>query len=533
MRRHLPWVVLSLVLALVAGTVVAADGPYAGEYEGDDGTTLSLRASGQGYEGVLRTGPGSSFEVAARLEGGGLVGTVHAEGETFPFQGRLEGDTLALDFGEGALSLRRKAAASPPGPATPPPPAGGATDGGSPPAPGPARGPGPAPGAPAPPLPAGFERVPHGAPSGEVLRARLAGGEGASALLERALDLLAPSLDRRPRVLGGIRDQADTVAEVLFAGSRQGTEMLGLLFVFRVGGSGSIFVALDRADSSRQAYGALVTALYGCMPADPAPVAWQESRLPDGSGTIRLPQGFQVVGAHQGALDARGQDGEIVMLGTPYHVSSPEWPLESPYRSYLRDPVSALVELAPQNARYARHNDATRPEVVLTQVVESQEIPWEIGKAAFVRAQYTVGGRPYDALHLVAVQPTDEWSGTFYLSFVAAPSETFAERLPALLEVWSSWRIDPKVFKQRWKLAAEAMTKTTEIILDVTTNRAKAALKGNAAWDAYIRDAPVEVRDQNGNVQHIPGSELQGWIDKANQEYGGFPQWQPVKPQGR
>ncbi len=91
------------------------------------------------------------------------------------------------------------------------------------------------------------------------------------------------------------------------------------------------------------------------------------------------------------------------------------------------------------------------------------------------------------SLALVSVAPIDSENWIYYMSAVTAPEQLFAEQLPVMMQMWSSWGISQALVMERMQNAMRSMRETTAILQGVNDNMRRAGERGNLAWSQTIR----------------------------------------------
>lgn len=363
--------------------------------------------------------------------------------------------------------------------------------------------------------PQGMRSVDTGG-QGRVLYTTLNGSRSATKLAQAVRIGIQGYFDSEPAFQAGVRDPGDTQFQAAFSARLRGVPVVGLLAVTVTSSSGGTAVLLfDSRGRARQSFPAMIHALQGGGgSAQAAPLT--RTPFPDGSGTIGLAPGWQVVNSYKGTVDIVGPEGTVMGLGGYLNVvpsSVAAYFPGSPHVSST-DPATAFVELAQQNG-------------VRMQLLDQRPTPWENGQAAFVRYRANVKGTTLDGFGLVALMPYDPNAMIFYQSYVYAPTSVFPRILPTALQTWASWSINPAVFTQRLMAAAQSMRETGDIITSGYNERSRAYDSINKGWDQYIRDtATLEyvdgsraddvsanfanwlVKEDPQNWRIVPGSEL-------------------------
>ncbi|MBP6765197.1 MAG: hypothetical protein KA141_09380 [Rubrivivax sp.] len=376
----------------------------------------------------------------------------------------------------------------------------------------------------APPAQDSFTMLPHQAGSGMALlrQAHDANERSARRITQQALQTLATGLDRAPRVLSGMVSREDDAAMLSFAGHHRGTLVQGWLLtqVARQGGS-TVAVAMDEPQRLAQTGPLLLAAAdaaAGGGGAGGAPGAGSAGASPYrnlpwtqvsfGTGQLSLPQGWQVVGQYQGAVDIAGPQGEAMSLGVASQVMTPQaaqqlMAMGMQPQIYVApatpDPVQAFRNVQPQIEGFSAARGA--PVVQLTRVRESERVPLGTFNAALVASDgvASVGNRPYRKLSLVAaggVMANGNW--LYYSSEVYAPAELYAHALPVMLKIWNSWSVDKSVLMERMVSAARSMRETNDILQSVHANRQQSQDRLSAAFGHHIRGTVVVADTQSG-----------------------------------
>jgi hypothetical protein len=447
-----------------------------------------------------------------------LIGIARCGQDRFRFEARInDANTLEFTLDGLAYLLKREYAAStgPVGPSARPP----AT------ASRPLR---PEPRRPSPRLPAGFHPVGHNAAGGQLLVDKGASRErSARRLIGRAFDRFAGYFDQRPTPISAFGDRQDSEAQVMFRASLDGVPIQGLA-VAAVGADTALTaLAFDELDRAVQTVSEMMPALGRLLPQSrsvrAAAVRWRQVPIRDGSGTLDLPMGWNIVAAINSMVDIAGPDGSYINLGINVPVLTPEsamtfWQMPGASQSMLvtarySDPLTALQEIFPQvnrqNPRY------------VTRIIEHAPVPWQNGQAAFIHfeSQSPEGGTPQESLTLLIMMPGyGQW--TYYFSMVSAPTGLFDQNLPTMVRIWHSWKVSDHVFRERMKGAMESMREISRIIDQSHADRQASFDRTTADWTEVFRDQ-TQVRDtQIGDYHEVPLSQLDDILRGMNEAAG-------------
>lgn len=411
----------------------------------------------------------------------------------------------------------------------------------------------------------GFQVVPHRVGRGRVLLRQEARTRSARDAVRQSMSMLARVLDRAPRMLAGMVSRDDDTALVSFAGHHQGQLVQGYLTVQRDAVGALVAVVMDEPNALTRNAAALLAVAdaaqgpgrdqRGASPSPPNPygnLRWK--RVPFGTGQIDLPQDWNIVGQHQGAVDIVGPAGEVVSLGAASQVMTPEaaryWMNRGlPPQIYVApassDPIAAFRNVQPQIERAIASRGG--PVVRLTKVVEADRIPFGNFAAALVASEGvgSLGQQAYRKLSLVAagaVMANGNW--LYYNSEVYAPTALYPHALPVMLKVWNSWTVDKSVLMERLVSAAKSMRETNAILRGIHDNRIASQDRISAAWGHHIRGTVV-VRDASDGRQstewlYQPGPAASGLGTEHNRHMGdvvrdanqaaGYARWQLVDP---
>ena len=187
----------------------------------------------------------------------------------------------------------------------------------------------------------------------------------------------------------------------------------------------------------------------GHIPAGAGAAGWRVVQYPDGSGTIRLPEGWRLTSATKGMADASGPQGRIFKaINTTVTTRANAAATEQLYRStgvppHLvpqmfakiiiadpTDPVSAMVAVATQFS--AKYGDGSFRFLRLIQAVPVQPPP-PMAQAGFIDFEFMMNGVRDRALQYVTMS-NDFGNGTwgYYTSGLASRSEAFSRSFSVL-----------------------------------------------------------------------------------------------------
>jgi len=371
------------------------------------------------------------------------------------------------------------------------------------------------------PIPAGFSFLPDARGSGRVLLGSFTGNaRSATVIVQGVLASLRDYFDGTPVIHTAARNDADRQVQALFSAAIQSVPVVGVIGVsLSSNGGGTIAVLFDRAGSFRDSY---IRLRGRATPLHPVSLA-------DGS-VISIPDGWRITSSAKGAVDVAGPSGEALALGaaTPVQLRVPSYvPANTVFSGPCCDPVTAMTVLTPQVS--AVMQKAGMPSVQLLRVdkgdVQNTPAPMN-GKAAFIFANLSIGGRPTQSFSWVAAVPTGYEQWVYYISSVAAPSELFASEASTLLAIWKSYSINPQVFAQRMDDAVKNMNKATESILSAGRESARVREAAAENWDQVIRGVDTVENTRTGRRYEVDNQSAQRLVDGLNGTGSG--QWKVV-----
>lgn len=308
--------------------------------------------------------------------------------------------------------------------------------------------------------------------SGRVLSTKMSGSPSATKMFQALMTGVKGYFDATPRILNAFRDPRDSQVQASFTASINRVPVMGLMGVATQGNQARAVILFDASRDFANSVDRLVMVATGGGGGAPAAnVPLTRVNFPDGSGSIGLAPGWQLMYANQGAADIKGpQAGTGMSIGANLIV---------PYTS--EDPVKAIQIMAKQQAQQ-------QGKQLRIQIIDSQPTQWQNGNAAFVHYRTQMDGVSMDYFGLFAVGPYDGNQVFIYVSYIQALTQNFAQVLPVGLKIWGSWSVNPAVFAERLNKAAQSMRETSAMLSSANANRQRAYDGINAGWSQYIRD---------------------------------------------
>ena len=337
-------------------------------------------------------------------------------------------------------------------------------------------------------IPYGYQLLTDPAVTGGHLVATRPGTGSATGLLAKALKEVAGFFQPGPVAIGGFRDAEDRRVEVFFRAELHGSPIAGIAYAIVGGGTGNTGFVFDSCQTIRRTLPRLIQ-LSGSAGGAPAPPAlnWRDTPFPDGSGSMRLPDGWVITFAQKGMASAQGPHGMIERgIWTPVYTRAAAAQLPSiggmPLPGPVFDPTDPVNALQAHTLYLNTVNQqrGIAPRRIL-RLVEAAPMPPVPGysQAACIDYEYESSGRRYRCIQYVMlgnVSVAGTW--IFYTTYVASPSERFPQNLPVLLEIWGSSRTAQHVIRERVENAMQSLREAGEIYRQATGSRGRAPNRG-------------------------------------------------------
>jgi hypothetical protein len=138
------------------------------------------------------------------------------------------------------------------------------------------------------------------------------------------------------------------------------------------------------------------------------------------------------------------------------------------------------------------------------------------------------------SLALVIAAQTGPVEWVLYQSTVSAPRAKFVVQAPHLVDIWTSYRVDPRVGAERLRKASESMDSCWRIVGEVNRNRQAAADRGMDRFIDYINDRDYVLDDETGTVYEASDDvDLNQILNSMNREegYQRYRQFDPHRQQ--
>lgn len=350
-----------------------------------------------------------------------------------------------------------------------------------------------------PQLPKGFERIEPVPGKGTLLLSRVDKAGSATDQIRDVFGQMAEYFDHRPVAGAAVRDKQDLQAQATFTATVGGTPIRGIAMASVQDGRTQVGLAFDQADRAPETIDALALELVDQVRREAQQTAdrivLREHQFPDRSGTVRLPEGWQIAFANKGAVDITGPQGQSLSLGVASQVFIPKGTVAGPTPgpvgmllvAPLAKPAEALEAMVPQINSIARQVNPAAPTVRFGKIIEQAPVEFPGGKGAFIHYMVFVDDVPHDALSLIGVSPLTPDSWMFYQSTAIAPTRRFTHDLPLMVRIWQSWQIDQRTLDERMEKARDALDETLEIIESSHRFREQVFDNIHTKWSSHFR----------------------------------------------
>jgi hypothetical protein len=322
------------------------------------------------------------------------------------------------------------------------------------------------------PLPRGFQSYNDSHSSGRILFVKFSGGERSARVAMRGyLAILNSYFDGPPQLLAAVGDPQDQVVQVILSANLQGQPVRGVATV-ALGQSDATFgLIFDRPNSLQTSFLALSQKLGQEMPKSSSsgpvdlssPKSWRRQTGGDRSAAVDLPSGWQITTCSQGILTIAGPHQELIQLGLIFFVSTipGSQGMASPYLQ----PVPAFSYFVNYSTRVNLQN-GVRIQNIPGRVLEVKAVPAPMpnGRGAYLLQETSTNGQGYKVFALVYTAPNLMTGWTLYTSYVAAPADLFPSEFADLMRIWSSWKVDDRVYQEQMRRTLESMNETRDII---------------------------------------------------------------------
>jgi len=287
-----------------------------------------------------------------------------------------------------------------------------------------------------------------------------------------SLASLKTYFDGPSQLLSAVSDPEDQAVQVMVSASLESQHVRGVATAV-VGQSGGAFgLIFDRPDALSSSFEPLSLRLAQEMPSSSRgggpidlspPKEWKRQTAGDRSAAADLPAGWRITECNQGILTIVGTHQELIELGLIFFVST--LPGSRGMAGPYLQPVPAFSYFVNYFSRVNLQQGLNLNNVP-GRVLEVRETPAPMpnGRGSYLLQEVASNGRPFKVFALVytALNVTAGW--TLYTSYVAAPADLFPGEFPDLMRIWSSWKVDDRVYQRQMQQTLESMNATRDIL---------------------------------------------------------------------
>ncbi len=328
-------------------------------------------------------------------------------------------------------------------------------------------------------LPAGFQSYNDPHSSGRLLYAKLPNGNSALAAMRSSLAALKGYFDAPPQLLSAVSDPNDQVVQVIVSANAQGQPVRGVATVV-LAPPGAVFgLAFDRPDSLKSSFKALSQRFSQELPRSSGsgnpfdlspPKQWTRQTAGDRSAAVDLPSGWRITSCSQGIMTIAGPHSELIQLGLIFFVST--LPGSAGMAGPYLQPVPAFSFFVNYSTRVNQQNGVNIRNVP-GRVLQVRNVPAPMpnGKGAYLLQETATNGQPFKVFALVYTAPNLMTGWTLYTSYVAAPANLFPSEFGDMMRIWSSWKVDDRVYQQQMEQTLQSMSETRDILNNGTQSQ--------------------------------------------------------------
>ncbi len=389
-------------------------------------------------------------------------------------------------------------------------------------------------------VPNGYSLLTDPSISGGHLIASRGGTGSAAELLALGLEEVSIFFHGAPEVIAGFCDLDDRNAQAIFRATIQGRAVGGVAYAVVGNGTGTTGVIFDSPQTIRQSLPRLMGLAGGSSNRAASARNWRDTPFPDGSGWMRLPEGWAITFSDKGMAAAEGPHGIIergiwsqVMTRTAASQSASIAGIS--YPGPVFDPIDPVSAMQAFNGylNIVNQQRGLSPRNIL-RVIEASPAPLVAGysQAAYIDYEYETLGRRYRCIQYVMlgdVGPTGVW--ILYTTYVASPSDTFAQNLPVLIQIWSSSRTAQHVIQGRIEDAIKSLQEAGDIYQQASSARENSLQKMHDQWIEAIQGTRIIEDSLTNERRDIDLGWSKEIVQRMNQNagyqrYQEIPLWQ-------
>ena len=359
-------------------------------------------------------------------------------------------------------------------------------------------------------LPGGFQSFNNPRGSGRLIYTKVSGDKNSvRAVMRGSLAALKSYFDGPPQLLSAVSDPQDQAVQVMLSASLQGQRVRGVAFAVVAQGGAAFGLIFDRPESLPSSFQTLSARLGQEIPAGQrgsgaidltSPREWKRQTAGDRSAAVDLPPGWQITGCSQGIVTIAGAHNELIQLGLIFFVST--LPGSQGMAGPYLQPVPAFSFFVNYFTR-VNLQQGTNLNNVPGRVLEIKEVPapMQNGRGAYLLQEVSTNGKPSKVFALVYTAPNLLTGWTLYTSFVAAPADLFPGEFADMMRIWSSWKVDDRVYQRQMQQTLESMNATREILSSGTERQMHAYDNLEESMDLILKgEERVENKSLGGRA---------------------------------
>jgi hypothetical protein len=359
-------------------------------------------------------------------------------------------------------------------------------------------------------VPGGFQSFNNPRGSGRLIYTKVSGDKNsARAVMRGSLAALKSYFDGPTQLLSAVSDPQDQAVQVMLSASLQGQRVRGVAFAVVAQGGAAFGLIFDRPELLPSSFQTLSARLGQEIPAGQrgsgaidltSPREWKRQTAGDRSAAVDLPPGWQITGCSQGIVTIAGPHNELIQLGLIFFVST--LPGSQGMAGPYLQPVPAFSFFVNYFTR-VNLQQGTNLNNVPGRVLEIKEVPapMQNGRGAYLLQEVSTNGKPSKVFALVYTAPNLLTGWTLYTSFVAAPADLFPGEFADMMRIWSSWKVDDRVYQRQMQQTLESMNATREILSNGTERQMHAYDNLEESMDLILKgEERVENKSLGGRA---------------------------------
>ena len=361
--------------------------------------------------------------------------------------------------------------------------------------------------------------------SGRVLVAYKPRSEMTIQVLVETMALLSEYFDNTPELLVALEDSANKSIQGSFVATMEKKAVKGVVFAYPGDTDIAMYFIYDYADALTSSYtrlAALMKPQGESAVLHPEDLVWRELQFADGSGSVRLPEGWTLDDSMKGMMQASGPNGAVAAFGLWVPVNDPA----SPLRGMADDQLLFAPYAPPQeavftvNAEMQRLNHLPANDTMKLIDYLTSDSDGNREAAYLYLTMDSQEGELFRYLaHVVTFQtgPT-EW--VYYFSQIAAPDGEFERQFAVMMDIWNSYQISGQLVQERLSAAARNLREIGEISHAMYRDRERARWNAHYNWVEYIRDETLMLDTRYDEVTSQSLHYGDNLVDELNQQEG-------------